>query len=249
MSGQGAKKFPAFSKLSSNDVNGYLSSQVIMRFATTTARDAAFGGTGEFTLAEGMTCYVDADNTIYTYDGSNWVKMVSASQPNGLVLVKSVAIPTSPTTSIDVTSCFSSEFDDYKVFIEHNGNGTAVFLGVTLLNGTTPTSGVGYYGNTQSMTSNSSTIIGNGYANSASFQIGAQQGGTDRVYHEFEIRGPFKTFMTQQIGRATTYLGGFGYNYTFSGMHNLNSSYDGFRVSVGSGSFNTGSIRVYGYRQ
>lgn len=43
-------------------------------FATTADRDAAFGGTGEKTLAEGQICYVEAaPNKIMIYDGSTWV--------------------------------------------------------------------------------------------------------------------------------------------------------------------------------
>jgi hypothetical protein len=73
MAGLGAKLFTDGSVLNAAQVNGYLMDQSIMRFATTAARDAAFGGVGEPILAEGMTAYIDADNTIYTYDGSNWV--------------------------------------------------------------------------------------------------------------------------------------------------------------------------------
>jgi len=113
MAGAGAKKFPAFSKLSSDDVNNYLADQVIMRFATTTARDAAFGGVGEPTLAEGMTAYIDADNSIYTYDGSNWVKMVSASQPVGLVKILTKSFTNE--TQVDFTDVFSSEFQTYRI--------------------------------------------------------------------------------------------------------------------------------------
>jgi len=47
-----------------------------MRFATTTARDNAFGGAGEPTLAEGMFAYIDADNSLYYYSGSTWSKYV-----------------------------------------------------------------------------------------------------------------------------------------------------------------------------
>lgn len=42
-----------------------------MRFATTTARDTALSGV----LAEGMLCYIDADNNIYKYTGSAWVNI------------------------------------------------------------------------------------------------------------------------------------------------------------------------------
>ena len=38
-------------------------------FATTTARNDAFGGTGEKTLAEGQLCYVEGTG-LQTYNGS-----------------------------------------------------------------------------------------------------------------------------------------------------------------------------------
>ena len=45
-------------------------------FATTTTRDAAFGGTGEKTLAEGQYAYIEADNSTQYYDGSTWKTIV-----------------------------------------------------------------------------------------------------------------------------------------------------------------------------
>jgi hypothetical protein len=43
-------------------------------FADTTARDAAFGGTGEKILAEGQMCYIEAAPKRYqVYNGSAWV--------------------------------------------------------------------------------------------------------------------------------------------------------------------------------
>jgi hypothetical protein len=41
-------------------------------FATTVTRDAAFGGTGEKTLAEGQFAYIEATNTTQYYDGAAW---------------------------------------------------------------------------------------------------------------------------------------------------------------------------------
>lgn len=42
-------------------------------FATTTTRDAAFGGTGEKTLAEGQVCYIEAAPQRYQiYNGTAW---------------------------------------------------------------------------------------------------------------------------------------------------------------------------------
>jgi hypothetical protein len=75
MAGLGARLFPAFSKLTAAQVNGYLMDQSIMRFASAAVRDAAFGGVGEPTLAEGMTCYLDDLNALLVYNGSNWIQI------------------------------------------------------------------------------------------------------------------------------------------------------------------------------
>jgi len=75
MAGAGAKLFVSGDILTAAQVNTYLMEQAIMRFATTAARDAAFGGVGELTLSEGMFAYVDADDTLYFYDGSVWAEV------------------------------------------------------------------------------------------------------------------------------------------------------------------------------
>ena len=41
-------------------------------FATTTTRDAAFGGTGEKTLAEGQLCYLESTKATQYYNGTAW---------------------------------------------------------------------------------------------------------------------------------------------------------------------------------
>jgi hypothetical protein len=55
-----------------------------MKFATTTARDAAFGGAGEATLAEGMFAYTSDTNTLWLYDGAAWVSAINASSLNAI---------------------------------------------------------------------------------------------------------------------------------------------------------------------
>ena len=46
-------------------------------FADTTARDAAFNGTGEKVLAEGQLCYLEDTNKVQYYDGSSWANLGS----------------------------------------------------------------------------------------------------------------------------------------------------------------------------
>lgn len=47
-------------------------------FATTVTRDAAFGATGEKTLAEGQFCYLEDTNRTQYYDGAAWQSLVVA---------------------------------------------------------------------------------------------------------------------------------------------------------------------------
>ena len=77
MAGAGVKLFVSGDVLTAAQVNTYLQDQVIMRFATTAARDAAFGGAGEPTLAEGMFAYIDADNMLYFYTGTTWQTLIN----------------------------------------------------------------------------------------------------------------------------------------------------------------------------
>jgi len=78
MAGAGNKLFTSGSVLTASDVNTYLMDQTIMRFTSTTTRDAAFGGAGEATLAEGMFAYTTDTNTLWLYDGSNWVNVLGS---------------------------------------------------------------------------------------------------------------------------------------------------------------------------
>ena len=90
MAGAGYKLFNTGDVLTAAQVNTYLMDQAIMRFATTTARDNAFGGAGEATLAEGMFAYIDADNTLYYYTGSAWAVAAVSNDSDQLVLAASI---------------------------------------------------------------------------------------------------------------------------------------------------------------
>ena len=79
MAGLGSLLFTSGQVLTAAEVNGYLMDQSIMRFATTAARDAAFGGAGEATLSEGMFAYIDADNKLYYYDSAAWQEFSSGA--------------------------------------------------------------------------------------------------------------------------------------------------------------------------
>ena len=48
-------------------------------FASTTTRDAAFGGAGEKTLAQGQFCYLESTGKLQVYTGSSWANVGSST--------------------------------------------------------------------------------------------------------------------------------------------------------------------------
>jgi hypothetical protein len=83
-------------------------------FADTTARDAAFGGTGEKTLAEGQYAYIEniagAAATQY-YDGAAWQTLVSS----GLNLITTTSFSAVSSFSLPANT-FSSTYTNYLMY-------------------------------------------------------------------------------------------------------------------------------------
>lgn len=243
MAGAGARLFPGNSKLTSTQVNTYLMDQTIMRFATTAARDAAFGGVGEPTLAEGMTCYIDADNSIYTYDGSNWVKMISASQPPGLVKIRSVNLSG---TAVDIESCFTDEFENYRIVVSNLSNSVgAVYLRFQMLSGSTPASGASTY-KSQRLLATGTQIFADSF-NDVSAPIatfGNYANGASIELYSPKLARPTIAFSNSNYDQNT----GVAIIETFAATHQVSTAYDGIRLISTSANFATGTATVYGYR-
>lgn len=232
MAGAGAKLFTSGSILTAAQVNTYLMDQAVMRFATTSARDAAFGGAGEPTLAEGMTCYVDADDSLYIYNGTSWI-----NQGSGLVLVSSTTIG-SAVSSVTVSNAFSSTYDNYKVLIS-GGVGSASTIELRLTFGATATN---YYYATYSIafaTGTASTTAGN----NTTF-IPAGGANTTSINSAMEIIAPNlaeQTYVYAQsmINDAIGWQSGYLANTT---------AYTAFTLTTSTGTLTGGTIKVYGYK-
>jgi len=72
-------------------------------FATTTTRDAAFGGSNK-ALAEGQLCYIEASDVVQYYSGSAWAT-VGPTTAGGMTLLSTTTLTGASTTvsSIDQT--------------------------------------------------------------------------------------------------------------------------------------------------
>ena len=85
-------------------------------FAGTTERDAAFGGAGEKTLAEGQFAYLEDTDTTQYYDGAAWQ---SVGVSPGLVLITAASF--SAVTSVSLAAdTFTSTYNNYKIIWQVN---------------------------------------------------------------------------------------------------------------------------------
>jgi hypothetical protein len=77
-------------------------------FAGTATRDAAFGGAGEKTLAEGQLCYLEDSNIVQYYDGAAWATVGPTASKIAQVIQTVVATAVTTTSSSYVTSSLNA---------------------------------------------------------------------------------------------------------------------------------------------
>ena len=201
-------------------------------FADSTARTAAFGGTGEKVLAEGQYAYLESDNSTSVYDGSNWVA-VGAS---GLVLVKSETVG-SAVASVTVSNAFNATYNAYKIIatdVAASGNGILqfAFTGLT----------TGYYGSLIYASFAAGSVGGLGFNNVSSWTY---SGGMDsaKLYCSIECIDPF-------LAKPTSFVAQFTDNNnsgSMVGKQTSNTSATGFTITPSTGTITGGTIKVYGY--
>jgi hypothetical protein len=210
-------------------------------FATSVERDAAFGGTGEKTLAEGQFAFLEDTDTTQYYDGASW-KAVGVAP--GLVLVATATA--SAVASVSIDNCFTSTYENYRIigaFTASTGSGNVT---MKLRASSTDTS-ANY---TSQLLQASSTTV--------STALNAE--GTDEWYVvSFNTTGKTSSFsmdvyrpQTAQITAMTSsglwvdVSGTIGLQ-TVVGRQSDATQFDGFTILFTSTNI-TGTIRVYGYR-
>lgn len=208
-------------------------------FADTTARDAAFGGTGEKTLAEGQMAYVEnltGDAQIQYYDGSTWNSLGAA----GLTLISSTTIG-SAVSSVTVSDAFSSTYDNYKIIVTGGAASSNSYLKLTLGATTTGYYFAGFYTNLNW----ASGLNAYAEANAA-----AWYGGTANVD---ELFADISIFMPN-LAKKTTYAVNYSDARTvaetsqYAGFVNNSTQYTAFTLTTAAGTMTGGTVKVYGYR-
>jgi len=69
-------------------------------FADTTARDAAFDGSGEKTLAEGQLCYLESTDKVQFYNGTSWANLGSVTNVAAFTASGTWTVPSGVTYAV-----------------------------------------------------------------------------------------------------------------------------------------------------
>ncbi len=210
-------------------------------FADTTARDAAFGGAGEKTLAEGQLAYIEniaGPAAVQHYDGSSWLTLVQS----GLTFITGATF--SAASEILVDNCFTSTYRNYKILLDSVGSSaSAVQLRIQYRTGGT-----------------SNTTATQGYLMNLVTEASATSGTYGGITNDHVLTGYVMsnassidiTCFTPQVAIETRTLAisaAFGstnsYLTTIGGIADNATQFDGIRIFPSSGTF-TGRYRIYG---
>lgn len=164
--------------------------------------------------------------------------------PPGLVLVKSQTIGSAVST-VTISDCFSSNYDNYRITISGtvaSGAGDAMTF-TTSSGGTASTTG--WYGNTFYIGTGAGGSLANAsFSNNGFSECGSITTSTGGNSMIFDVQAPFASEYTRvQFHSADAAYMRFG-----QFVHQIASSYDGFRISTYGVTLTGGTIRVYGYR-
>lgn len=203
-------------------------------FATTTTRDAAFGGAGEKVLAEGQFAYIEASNATQYYDGAAW-------QPlgGGLVVVKAETA-FSAASSFSATNVFSASYTNYLLAVTLTASAASPTYNLQLSVGGVAAA-TNY--NTQKFSASSTTLTGSRHTSQTSYVI---DGNDNRCTLLIDLGSPALAAVTNVFTRYTQGLSTALILAMSAGNHSTTTAYDGFVITASTGTL-TGVYTVYGY--
>lgn len=141
-------------------------------------------------------------------------------------------------TSITVNSAFSASYKAYKIIFSDGTLSTTADMGFRF--GTAATN----YAYSFIYTGYNTTVSAAGTTTGTSFAV-AGGGSTDTLHSVIEVVNPFQSNRFSLFGSNMSSGSGAGFT---TGQHRTAASYTSFSLLLSSGSFASGEIRVYGYR-
>lgn len=204
-------------------------------FADATARNAAFGGTGEKVLAEGQYAYLEDTNATLLYDGSNWV---SVGTTPGLVCVKAETTVTAASSATG-DGIFTSNYTNYILLLNYTTSSTQPLQLKLRTGGVSASTNYTF----QTLQGFGASVTTDAFASQTAIVMG-YYGNTASQYSVVQIGNP-------QLAKATSFatqnpaIGG-ALNYYIQGIHTTATAYDGIELLTATGNW-TGTYAVYGF--
>jgi len=227
-------------------------------FAGTTERDAAFGGTGEKTLAEGQYAYLESTNATQFYDGAAW-------QPVG---VTPGLIPIAPTSvgktgasstatasangqvtfglceSLTLNGVFTSAYANYRIIFAGFASTNATIAGRMSVAGTANTS-ASY--NRQYVVASGTVVSSQRITGGTSWSSMENINTTDADNMAIDIFNP-ETAKNTSINVLSGSATASAYWQSMYGYFTATTQFDGIQFFPSTGTF-SGIVSVYGYNQ
>jgi hypothetical protein len=228
------KVFTAGEVLAAADVNEFLMDQVVQSFAGTAARGSAIP-----TPVTGMTTYLEDTKDLRVYDGSAY------SSPFGMTHLRTTEFTAQSSVSID--NVFTSEFDNYKVYVTQINSNNAGFRTRLRTAAAADIDSADYQ--VQELFVSGTTVSAIRFNNQNTFDNGGARS-TGQTFLEITITNPLQaqpTIMSSSIVDATASASTI--NTSFYGCRfTATTAASGFRIFPGSGDM-TGKVSVYGMRK
>ncbi len=218
-------------------------------FATTTTRDAAFGGTGEKTLAEGQMAYIEniaGSSAVQYYDGAAWQTLVIS----GLNYVTGTSFSAVSSVSLP-TSTFTSTYRNYRIIFEITSASTDIVLTGRLRASGADLTGANYNTGYYQWSSGGAAVTFNDVnQTSAKLGMGISSAGVNQSALIMDIISPQLTDVTIWSSSAfyqPSSVGSIGWSVG-GGLYNVATAADSFSLIANTGNI-TGVYRVYGYSE
>jgi hypothetical protein len=220
-------------------------------FAGTTERDAAFGGTGEKTLAEGQLCYLEDANVVQYYDGSSWAT-VGPAAAGAFTRITGATFSTAGSVAF-ANDTFTASYNQYRVIFYNTTQSTAPVSSTIVMqvrDNSGAKTGAQYYGGFDGVGTNSvATLVGTNAA--TSFNIGAVStaGYSGIGWYALDLT----VYAPTDSGVPTRWSGtGYGFDssfnragsFTVGGLYSANEAHTGLLFTFGN-TF-SGRYDVYG---
>ena len=205
-------------------------------FATTVTRDAAFGGTGEKTLAEGQFAYIEATNATQYYDGAAW----QAVDTGGMTLLSTTTLSGATTTITISDFSYNYIFGQIAGMTNATANGAVTMKpnnSATLFHGVQVFNGNGTAG---TAASTDTTIDGA----TTSTRTDANNIWTFMIFNyasSTQYKNYFHTQGAERAAGGTASNGAFGYIKT-------NSQISSLVLANSGGSWTGGTVTIYGVK-